>query len=120
LILVDRLTHPTTSSKSQLWNIPHTNTEDTHQHSTQTWSCMYAMASVVWLALWAGWTIYFAANLQLYEQLKLSMPAMSNTSLILISVTIVMFGVAAGATLAELKSHINHIADIEQKGSPAE
>jgi hypothetical protein len=115
LALLDRLLHPTSSEYSQLWQTPGTNTANPNKHHPQAWSYAYAVFAIVWMILWAGWIVYFAAVLQVYEEAKLSMPAMSDTSILILSMTIIISSVGFGVVLADIAARLSHIADIDQQ-----
>jgi hypothetical protein len=115
LILLDRLLHPTSNDLSQLWYTSNTNAAAEYQQPPQAWSYAYAVGTIAWLTMWAIWIVVFASYLQIYEEIHLSMPDMSDLAIIFMSLTIVALVVEFGVEfLTEYKITLNHTADFDR------
>jgi hypothetical protein len=111
LILFDWLTFTEEQPHTQLWPGRHFRLASLHlgTHLSEPLSFYYALIVVALSTCWTVWIGYFSIVLQLYEMLTITMATVSNTTLILLSTSVVLFTGRYAFMAAGFLTQLNHL-----------
>lgn len=119
-VLMDRIFHRAKNAEAQLWPAANTPTRTgggggsptkPHQFLNVPLTYHYVVFVLLWTGAWLVWLGVFSSWLQLYEQLRITMSSVTRYSLVLLSITIVMFVVSYGVSTARIIAQVNHIRE---------